>query len=581
MFTATIVLLLSTALQGGDGGDNLSALVQILKASDDPSFQLDILKGMRDGLKGRTSVRMPKGWDEVAASLARSPNAEVRSLAQTLSTVFGDTKSLQAMRDLLADLKADLAARKGALETLLGAKDVGLPPILLGLLKDVAMRGSAIRALAAYDDAKAPAAILEVYPSLDVSEKRDAVNTLLARVSSAKALLGALKAKVVSRGDLTAASIRAFREHRDPEIDKWIDGEWGMARSSPEAKLKEIAEWKAFLQSQPKGDPSKGRALFAKTCQQCHTLFDAGGKVGPEITGANRSDLQYLLENILDPSAVVAKDYMATVIRTKAGRVVTGIIRQDDQNAITLLTENDTIIIPKPEIDAQKTSEISMMPEGLLTNLSKDDARHLIAYLQSPTQVAMAVLPQETVELFNGRDLSEWEGDPNVWSVDNGEIVGKGALKRNSFLFHKKEYSDFRLTAEIKLVPNGGNSGFQFRSIPIEGGEAKGCQADVGVGWWGKLYEESARGLIFPKKGQEFDGDKFVNKDDWNVYEIVAVGPKIRTAINGNLCTDLEDDKVAMKGRFALQVHSGGMMEVRFRKLKLELNPKFELKTLK
>ena len=165
--------------------------------------------------------------------------------------------------------------------------------------------------------------------------------------------------------------------------------------------------------------------------------------------------------------------------------------------------------------------------------------------------------------------------------MDNGEIVGKGALKRNSFLFHKKEYSDFRLTAEIKLVPNGGNSGFQFRSIPIEGGEAKGCQADVGVGWWGKLYEESARGLIFPKKGQEFDGDKFVNKDDWNVYEIVAVGPKIRTAINGNLCTDLEDDKVAMKGRFALQVHSGGMMEVRFRKLKLELNPKFELKTLK
>jgi hypothetical protein len=84
-----------------------------------------------------------------------------------------------------------------------------------------------------------------------------------------------------------------------------------------------------------------------------------------------------------------------------------------------------------------------------------------------------------------------------------------------------------------------------------------------------------------PKKGQAFDGDKFVRKDDWNVYEIVAVGTKIRTAINGNLCTDLEDDKIATKGRIGLQVHSGGPMEVRFRNFQLELNPMFELKTVK
>src|SRR5262249_2840071 len=161
---------------------------------------------------------------------------------------------------------------------------------------------------------------------------------------------------------------------------------------------------------------------------------------------------------------------------------ITGIIRQDDQNALTLMTENDMILIPKPEIDAMRTSEISMMPEGLLTNLSKDDARHLIAYLQSPTQVAMAILPQATVELFNGKDLTGWEGDPNVWSVDKGEIVGKGALKKNSFLFHKQDFSDFRLTCELKLVPDGGNSGIQIRSVPVEGGEAKGCQADVGAG---------------------------------------------------------------------------------------------------
>jgi hypothetical protein len=190
-------------------------------------------------------------------------------------------------------------------------------------------------------------------------------------------------------------------------------------------------------------------------------------------------------------------------------------------------------------------------------------------------------MPEGTVELFNGRDLTGWEGDPAVWSVENGEIVGKGALKHNAFLFHKQEFADFRLIFEVKLKDDSGNSGVQFRSVPVGGGEAKGCQADIGPGWWGKLYEESARGLLFPAKEQKFDSGPFVRKGDWNVYEILAVGSKIRTALNGNLCTDIDDDKIAKSGRIAPQVHSGGMMEVRFRKFEMELNPRFELKTVK
>ncbi|MGH9389666.1 MAG: family 16 glycoside hydrolase, partial [Vicinamibacteria bacterium] len=311
----------------------------------------------------------------------------------------------------------------------------------------------------------------------------------------------------------------------------------------------------------------------------CHTLFEGGGKVGPELTGANRSEIDYLLSNILDPSAVVGKDYQATTIRTKSERVISGIIKMEDRERITLMTENDTIVLPKSEIDAMKTAEISMMPDGLLAALSNDDVRDLIAYLQSPFQVPLPAGFQAN-ELFNGKDLAGWEGDAEVWKVESGELVGKGALKRNNFLFHKKEVSDFRLIVEVKLAENKGNSGVQIRSEPVPGGEARGCQADVGAGWWGKLYEESARGLLFPKKGETFDGDKFVKKGDWNTYEILAVGSKVRTAINGNLCTDLDDEKIARKGRIAVQVHSGEMTEVRFRNFQFEENPKFELKTV-
>ena len=104
----------------------------------------------------------------------------------------------------------------------------------------------------------------------------------------------------------------------------------------------------------------------------------------------------------------------------------------------------------------------------------------------------------------------------------------------------------------------------------------KGYQADMGKGWWGKLYEEHLRKKLWDK-----NRDHAVKNGEWNTYEILAVGSKIRTALNGVLCVDMDDPKGARKGIFGLQVHSGGPTEVRFRNFRLELNPKFELKTKK
>src|SRR5262249_38072110 len=116
------------------------------------------------------------------------------------------------------------------------------------------------------------------------------------------------------------------------------------------------------------------------------------------------------------------------------------------------------------------------------------------------------------------------------------------------------------------LVPDRENSGVQFRSAPLPGGEIKGPQADIGAGWWGKLYEENGRGLLWKKPG-----DEHVRKGGWNDYEIVAVGSKVRTYLNGKRCVDLDDPKLARRGVFALQIHSGGPMEVRFKDLQLEV----------
>jgi hypothetical protein len=127
---------------------------------------------------------------------------------------------------------------------------------------------------------------------------------------------------------------------------------------------------------------------------------------------------------------------------------------------------------------------------------------------------------------------------------------------------------DFRLSLKVKLTPNAENSGVQLRSEALPDGDVKGPQADIGAGWWGKLYEEHGRGLIWDRPG-----DRHVKADDWNDYVIEAIGSKVRTWINGQLCVDLDDPALARRGIFAFQLHSGGAMEVRFKELKLELNP--------
>src|SRR6185369_2487933 len=160
-----------------DSTEGLNALVELLSSNDDPQFQLDILKGLSKGLEGRRAVKMPAGWDAVAEKLGKSPNAQVRELAQSLSVTFGSAGAFNALRQTLADNNAGFAARSNALASLLAAKDAQLPATLQRLLNDPVMRGGALRGLAAYDDAKTPAAILDVYPSLNASEKKDALNT--------------------------------------------------------------------------------------------------------------------------------------------------------------------------------------------------------------------------------------------------------------------------------------------------------------------------------------------------------------------------------------------------------------------
>ena len=555
-----------------------AAITETLQRSGDDPHRLDILNGLTAALKGQRSAPIPKGWEEIEKNLGASSNAEIRARVQSLSLTFGSATALTALRATLADDAADLSARETALASLLGVKDSALPPLLQKLLTNPKLQGQALRGLAAFGDSRTPAAILSVYKSLGGAEKRDALNTLAARPQYAMALLTAVGEKQIPASELTADLVNQLRNLKNADLDALLAEVWGTARELTADKQAEIEKYRNIYRaggSQP-GDAMRGRLLFAKVCQQCHTLFGTGGRVGPELTGSNRKDLDYLLQNIVDPNAVIPNDYRGWIVETKDDRTITGVMKEQNERTVTVATQTETLTIPRNEIQTLQEGQLSMMPEGLLTQLSEQDVRDLLFYLRQPGQVPLIATADNLALFFNGKDLSCWDGDTSLWQVENGEIVGKTTtgLKHNEFLKSQFVLEDFRLVCKVKLTPNSANSGIQFRSEPHGEYEMKGCQADIGAGWWGKLYEENGRALISKKSGEAF-----VKTNDWNTYEIVAVGGKIRTAINGQLCVDLEDPQVARRGITGLQVHAGGPTEVRFKDFQLELNPKFELVT--
>src|SRR5262249_42838197 len=136
-------------------------------------------------------------------------------------------------------------------------------------------------------------------------------------------------------------------------------------------------------------DVAKGRLVFKNTCSACHKLFDDGGDIGPELTGSQRANLDYLLENVLDPSAVVAPEYQMVVFLLKSRRVLNGYVRREDDRAVVVQTEKEAVVVPKNEIAGRTETKLSVMPDGLLDKLSAEEVRDLVAYLASKEQVPL------------------------------------------------------------------------------------------------------------------------------------------------------------------------------------------------
>jgi len=355
------------------------------------AFQADILNGMAEGLAGWRKAGKPAAWDALASKLANASDPVVRDRVRDLSVLFGDGRALEAVKKVVLDPAADLNARKVALQTLIDSRAPELRPLCEQLLNEQFLNSVAARGLAGFDDPAVGAKMVKAYRQFHASERGQLLSALVARATFASSLLDAVAEGRIPRADISPYHARQIRGLNDPAVNKKLAQTWGELRDSPGDKQQLIARWKTQLTPVvlAKADLSEGRRVFNTACGTCHTLYGEGGKVGPDLTGGGRDNLDYLLENIVDPSAVVTADFRMSIVELKDGRVLNGLIAAKTERTLTLKTMTEAVIVERGEVAGLRDSTLSLMPEGLLETLPPEQALDLIAYLMHKSQVPL------------------------------------------------------------------------------------------------------------------------------------------------------------------------------------------------
>ena len=352
-----------------------------------------VLEGMTDAFKGIRKAPKPTNWDEfVVRALARESSDPERVKARTtnirdLSILFGDGRALDDVKKIALDEKADLPARESALQTLIEARPDDLRTICTQLIEVRTLNTTAARGLALFDDPQIGTQLAKNYRKFTPS----IMDTLVSRPAFAKAMLSEMATGKIPRADLSAFNARQIRGFNDEVLSKQLVDAWGELRESTADKKQLIDKIKKQLMPKAlaKANLSQGRMLFTAVCSACHVMYGQGGKIGPDLTGSGRANLDYLLENIADPSGVVSADFRMSILTLKDGRILSGVITESNDRTITLRTLAEPLTVDRTDITKQEVSPMSMMPEGLLLAFQPDQVRDLIAYLMHPVQVPM------------------------------------------------------------------------------------------------------------------------------------------------------------------------------------------------
>ncbi len=224
---------------------------------------------------------------------------------------------------------------------------------------------------------------LNELPHVSPAVRAKVLESMVGRKTSARMLLHAVEGGKISAKEIPAETMRGIRHFEDAELDRLVTKHWGFLQGgTPEEKLAEMRRFNNDLNAGA-GDLQAGHQLFQKHCAICHQLFGEGEKIGPDLTFANRKDRAFLLASLVDPSAMIRKEFLSYTVHLQDGRLMSGMILEQNANQIVLANAKaEKTVIARDRIERVEESPISLMPENLLKTLTPHQLRDLFRYLQ-------------------------------------------------------------------------------------------------------------------------------------------------------------------------------------------------------
>jgi putative membrane-bound dehydrogenase-like protein len=306
---------------------------------------------------------------------------------------MGDKEAIAVYTKRLADEMQSEEIRLQAADLLRQLRPPGAVVLLLeqfSLAKSERLRIVLLAALEAFDDPAIVPAVFQHYLTASPAVKRRAVQMFLTRPSWALALFERLDQGTFPKAEVSMEQARAAVELGDRKLTALVEKHFGKFTTTTAGEKQARIAWLNIALGREKGNAQRGKAVFTKHCAACHQLHGEGGKVGPDLTTADRKNRQYLLTQIIDPSGYIRPEYVVQNVLTTDERKLLGIAREVDNSVeLTNWVDNKlvTVLLSKSEIAELRPSAVSLMPENLLDRLSEAEIADLFAYLASDQPV--------------------------------------------------------------------------------------------------------------------------------------------------------------------------------------------------
>ncbi|MEZ5384803.1 MAG: c-type cytochrome [Prosthecobacter sp.] len=382
-----------------------------------------------DGLVKGQEGGVIKPTNDVSISLAKwrsHANADVRKHAQTLAVKWGDAAAVKEMIVALHDTTKPEKDRIAVLQSLRNVKtDVvkeGLKPLLVPGTS-TALAVAVIRALADLGGDEFISPLVRQAASKDFSVRNVAIEALSSRTTWTQAMLDAIAAEQVSATGFPAPVRRALATHKDKAIRDLAFKVLGAWQDSSDDVKSLIAQKKqACLTGEP--DLANGKMIFTATCMVCHEFHGGGQKVGPDLIGSGRSNLDALLANVIDPNQIIGNGYENITVSTKDGRSLAGRIVEDTPGHVKLLGAGGAAqVVPRDQIASLTNTKQSLMPMGF-GNLPDTAFRDLIWYVLAPPEEG-PLTPEKKKLLIQGVEVPETNSQPKKpnWRAIDWESV--------------------------------------------------------------------------------------------------------------------------------------------------------------